>query len=67
MEAALKMRTLLYVVLSIIMALTATLAYGFLCGALRVNPRGGAIVFWTVLAVSLIFSRLRLKRMAELR
>ena len=56
------MRTLLYVVLSILAALTATFAYGFLTGVLGVNSRGGAVVFWSVLAVSLIFSRSRLKR-----
>jgi hypothetical protein len=56
------MRTVLYVILSILGALTATFSYGFLAGALGVKPRGGAVVFWCVLAVSLIFSRSRLKR-----
>jgi hypothetical protein len=56
------MRALLYVALSILAALTATFAYGFIAGALGVNPRGGAVVFWCALAVALIFSRSRLKR-----
>jgi len=62
------MRTLLYVVLSVLTAFIATVAYGFLCGVLGVffpgfrNLGGGAIVFWSALALALIYSRSRLKR-----
>lgn len=67
------MRTLLYVVLSILVALVANFAYGFLCGVLGVvfpgirNFGGGAIVFWSALALSLIYSRSRLKPAPEVK
>ena len=65
------MRTLLYVVLAVFTALAATFAYGFLCGVMGTffpgirNLGGGAIVFWFVLALALIYSRSRLKRAEE--
>jgi hypothetical protein len=67
------MRTFLYVVLSILAALVATFAYGFLCGVLGVffpgvgKLGGGAIVFWSALALALIYSRLRLKHPSEVK
>jgi predicted permease len=65
------MRTLLYVVLSILAALGATFAYGFLCALLGVffpgirNSGGGAIVFYSTLALGLIYSQSRLRREAQ--
>ena len=65
------MRTLLYIVLSILAALGATVAYGFLCGVLGAfvpgirNVGGGAIVFYSALALALIYSRSRLRRSVE--
>ncbi len=67
------MRLLLYVVLSVLVALGANFTYGFACGALGVFfPRlqkvgGGAVVFYSVLALGLIYSRSRLNRGSRVR
>jgi hypothetical protein len=65
------MRTLFYVGLSILIALAATIAYGVVCGALGVffpgarTLEGGAVVFYSTLALALIYSRRRLKQIAR--